>query len=254
MTRARHARLALPQRRLPHPRRRLLAHLRAACGRRSTRTRTRSTYITNGVHVPTFLAQEWSELFEQLPRLRLARSASTDRGFWQRVRRDPRPPVLERAAVAEGADAAPGALPRRPPALPQPRLARRTWIGCSSSPIPLNPNVLTIGFARRFATYKRATLLFEDLDWLRQLVCDDRAAGAVHLRRQGAPGRPAGPGPDPAASPQIARMPEFEGRILLVEDYDLRLARRLVSGRGRLAQQSDLSAGGERHLRHEGRA
>ena len=62
---------------------------------------------------------------------------------------------------------------------------------------PANPNVLTVGFGRRFATYKRATLLFKDLDALRQIVCDPRAAGAVPLRRQGAPRRPAGAGPDP---------------------------------------------------------
>jgi starch phosphorylase len=94
---------------------------------------------------------------------------------------------------------------------------------------PTNPNVLTIGFARRFATYKRATLLFENLDWLKQIVCDDQRpvvllfAGKAH----------------PADRPgqelirrivEISRLPELEGRLLLVEDYDLRLARRLVSG------------------------
>src|SRR5207344_2798861 len=39
---------------------------------------------------------------------------------------------------------------------------------------PVNPNVLTIGFARRFATYKRATLLFQDLTWLREIICDEQ--------------------------------------------------------------------------------
>jgi starch phosphorylase len=89
--------------------------------------------------------------------------------------------------------------------------------------------VLTIGFARRFATYKRATLVFEDLDWLRQLVCNDARpvlllfAGKAHPADQ--------PGQDLIRRvTQIARMPEFEGRVLLVEDYDLRLGRRLVSG------------------------
>jgi starch phosphorylase len=94
---------------------------------------------------------------------------------------------------------------------------------------PNDPKVLTIGFARRFATYKRSTLLFEQLDLLEELVNDAERpvlfifAGKAH----------------PADAPgqalmrriaEVARMPRFEGRILLVEGYDLRLARRLVAG------------------------
>jgi starch phosphorylase len=94
---------------------------------------------------------------------------------------------------------------------------------------PLDPNVLTIGFARRFATYKRATLMFENMDWLRQIINDaDRPvlfifAGKAH----------------PADKPgqelirrihEISRWPEFEGKLLMVEGYDLGFARRLVSG------------------------
>src|SRR4029079_5969230 len=97
---------------------------------------------------------------------------------------------------------------------------------------PANPNVLTIGFARRFATYKRATLLFEDLDWLREIIGDkDRPVLFLCAGK-----------PPPADEPgkefiqkitQLAARPEFEGRFLLVEGYDQRLARRLVSGGGR---------------------
>ncbi|MDP3282023.1 MAG: alpha-glucan family phosphorylase, partial [Nitrosomonas sp.] len=94
---------------------------------------------------------------------------------------------------------------------------------------PINPNVLTLGFARRFATYKRAALLFENLDWLRKIILDqDRPvllifAGKAH---------PADvPGQDVIRRiSQIAQFPEFEGRLLLIEGYDLRLARRLVAG------------------------
>jgi starch phosphorylase len=94
---------------------------------------------------------------------------------------------------------------------------------------PGNPNILTIGFARRFATYKRATLLFENLEWLRELISDPKRpvlflfAGKAH------------PADEPGKEfmrriTQVASMAEFEGRILLVEGYDLRLAKRLVSG------------------------
>ena len=61
----------------------------------------------------------------------------------------------------------------------------------------LDPDALTIGFARRFATYKRATLLLSQPDRLRALLARRRPAGAVRVRRQGAPGRPAGQGDDP---------------------------------------------------------
>ncbi|MDE2118356.1 MAG: alpha-glucan family phosphorylase, partial [Betaproteobacteria bacterium] len=94
---------------------------------------------------------------------------------------------------------------------------------------PANPNVLTIGFARRFATYKRAALLFENLDWLRQIMGDVERpvlfifAGKAH---------PADiPGQDLIRRvTQVSRMPEFEGKILILEGYDLRLSRRLVAG------------------------
>jgi glycogen phosphorylase len=94
---------------------------------------------------------------------------------------------------------------------------------------PANPNVLTIGFGRRFATYKRATLLFEDLEWLRQIVSDAQRpvlflfAGKAH---------PADvPGQDLIRRVmQVAQLPEFSGTIILIEGYDLRLARRMVSG------------------------
>jgi starch phosphorylase len=89
--------------------------------------------------------------------------------------------------------------------------------------------VLTVGFARRFATYTRATLLVQDLDWLRAITGDPARpvvfvfAGRAH---------PADvPGQDLIREiARVARLPEFEGRILLVEGYDLRLARRLVAG------------------------
>lgn len=94
---------------------------------------------------------------------------------------------------------------------------------------PENPNLLTVGFARRFATYKRATMLFSNLDWLREIVNNPERpvvfifAGKAH---------PADiPGQDLIRHiTRISKMPEFEGKILMVEGYDLALARKLVSG------------------------
>jgi glycogen phosphorylase len=93
----------------------------------------------------------------------------------------------------------------------------------------LDPSALTIGFARRFATYKRATLIFHDPDRIARLLEDAHRpvqilfAGKAHpkdepgkefLRRVG----------------EFATLPEFRGRIVLLDDYDMRLARLLVSG------------------------
>jgi starch phosphorylase len=94
---------------------------------------------------------------------------------------------------------------------------------------PSDLSVLTIGFARRFATYKRATLLFNNLDWLRGITSEPKRpivfifAGRAH---------PADvPGQDLIREiARVAKLPEFEGKLLLVEGYDLRLARRLVAG------------------------
>src|SRR6266576_3341635 len=93
----------------------------------------------------------------------------------------------------------------------------------------LSPAVLTIGFARRFATYKRADLLLRDRERLRRLLTDPRRpvqiifAGKAH------------PADDPGKRVlqqvfMAARDPSFEGRIAFLEDYELHLAHRLVAG------------------------
>ena len=184
-------------------------------------------YITNGVHVPTFLAQEWAEVFEKHLGFDWSQRL-TDAAFWQRVDEIPDHVFW---SVRQTLKSAMLHLVRF-------RISRQLFRNRGSEAHldrllkladPANPNVLTLGFARRFATYKRATLLFEDLKWLEQLLCNDARpvlllfAGKAHPADQ--------PGQDLIRRvTQIASMPQFEGRILMVEDYDLRLARRLVSG------------------------
>ena len=94
---------------------------------------------------------------------------------------------------------------------------------------PDNPNILTIGFARRFATYKRAALLFQDPTWLREIITQ---AGRPVLFLFAGKAHPADlPGQEIIRKiAEMAKLPEFEGRILLVEGYDLHLSRSLVAG------------------------
>jgi len=184
-------------------------------------------YVTNGVHVPSFLAPEWAEAFD---------------GFvgsgWHRHIDDPS--VLD-AILDMPDDVFWGVrqhLKARMLTLVQQRVRAQYFRNQGSEAHvdrllrladPANPNVLTIGFARRFATYKRATLLFDQLDWLKQIVATEGKpvvfifAGKAHPADE--------PGKEMIKRVfEVSSMPDFEGHILFVEGYDLRLARRLVPG------------------------
>ncbi|HHU41288.1 MAG TPA: glycosyltransferase family 1 protein, partial [Fermentimonas caenicola] len=93
----------------------------------------------------------------------------------------------------------------------------------------VNPNALLIGFSRRFATYKRAHLLFTDLDRLAKIVNNPKHpvqfifAGKAHPADGGGQGLI-------KQIVEISRRPEFLGKIIFLENYDMRLAKRLVSG------------------------
>ncbi len=184
-------------------------------------------YVTNGVHVPTFLAQEWADLFDNVFGYEW-RHRMSEPDFWSRideipdqlfwsVRQSLKSQMLQLVHFRKSAQhfRSHGS---------ESHLDRMLKFVDS-----YNPNVLTIGFARRFATYKRATLLFENLEWFREILSNEERpilflfAGKAHPADQ--------PGQDLIRQIQgIANMPEFEGKVMLVEGYDLGLARRLVSG------------------------
>lgn len=93
----------------------------------------------------------------------------------------------------------------------------------------VNPDALIIGFGRRFATYKRAHLLFSDLDRLAKIVNDpDRPVQFIFTGKA----HPADGGGQGLIKQiiEISRRPEFLGKIIFLENYDMRLAKRLVSG------------------------
>jgi starch phosphorylase len=185
------------------------------------------THVTNAVHVPTFLSPDWFNDFDRFLGFdwldRIADPAVSgrvdelpDHIVWSRhqflktqMLRLVRHRISTQHNRNRGSEA---------------HLDRMLRFAD-----PANPNVLTIGFGRRFATYKRATLLFQDLEWLRQIVSDAKRpvlfifTGKAHPADQ--------PGQELIRElTRISRLPDFEGRLLLVEGYDLRLARRLVSG------------------------
>jgi len=184
-------------------------------------------YVTNGVHVPTWLAPEWAETFDRFigsgwnrrlddPNAVDAVMDIPDHVFWStrqhlksRMFRLIQKRIRSQYARNQASEAHVDRILRFAD--------------------PMNPNVLTIGFARRFATYKRATLLFDELDWLREIVCNAERpvvflfAGKAHPADE--PGREM-----IRRVNEVASMRDFEGRILFIEGYDITLARALVSG------------------------
>ena len=185
------------------------------------------SYVTNGVHMPTFLAKEWPEVFVRFLGWDWSQHMA-DVSFWEKIDSIPDHQFW---SVRES-------LKSRMLQLVRHRISKQHFRNHGSEAHldrilkyadPANPNILTIGFARRFATYKRATLLFVDLGWLHQILGDAERpvlfifAGKAH---------PADiPGQDLIRRvTEISRMPEFEGKILMLEGYDLRLARRMVAG------------------------
>ena len=147
-------------------------------------------HITNGVHVPTWLAPQMSRLYdrhlglewraaERRGRRSGRASKSVDDGELWETHLSLKARLIDvRAPAGRGAG-------RR--AASESRGSDR-----SASARMLSPDALTIGFARRFATYKRANLILRDLERLAAMVNDPQAAGAVRLRRQGASARRAG--------------------------------------------------------------
>ena len=116
----------------------------------------------------------------------------------------------------------------------------------------LDPDALTIGFARRFATYKRATLLFRDVGRLKRILCNPERpvqiviAGKAHPKDH--PGKTL-----IREIVQLSRDPELSRRLVFVEDYGMQVARETGAGRGPLAEQPPPRRGSLRHQRHEGR-
>ena len=117
----------------------------------------------------------------------------------------------------------------------------------------LDPGVLTVGFARRFATYKRATLLLSRPERLkRMLLAPDRPVQFVFAGK-------AHPADDAGKEmiqqiEEFARDPHVRHRFVFIDDYDISVARALYPGLRRVAEHASPSAGGLRHERHEGGA
>ena len=93
----------------------------------------------------------------------------------------------------------------------------------------LNPNALTIGFARRFATYKRATLIFKDLERITQILNDSNKPVQLIFAGKAHPADKEGQDLIKRIH-EISMMPQFKGKIFLLENYNIAMSQYLVSG------------------------
>jgi starch phosphorylase len=184
------------------------------------------TYVTNGVHAPTFMARDWLNLFDM--RFSEWRNKLLDVDFWQCIdeipdhrfwslRQELKSQMLNETYKRT--------VKRYKRNHSNDALLRRVTHNITEP----ETDILVLGFARRFATYKRATLLFSDLKRLARLLNDpDRPvllifAGKAHPKDD--------PGQDLIRSIQkLACSPEFLGKIIFLEGYNMAMARNLVAG------------------------
>lgn len=181
-------------------------------------------YVTNGVHFPTWAATEWRKLYAQYFDETFMSDQSNEK-IWQNIYNVPDDVIWDTRM----------ALKKKLTDYIRSKF-RETWLKNQGDPSrvvslleKINPNALMIGFCRRFATYKRAHLLFTDLDRLSKIVNDPEHPVQFLFSGKAHPADGAGQGLIKKIY-EISQRPEFLGKIIFLEDYDMCLARRLVSG------------------------
>jgi len=184
-------------------------------------------YVTNGVHIPTFMAREWVNLFDM--RFREWRNKFTDQDYWS-YRLDEIPDhrfwSLRQELKTQMMEAVSHVTLRRFHRTGYSEAMIRRITQFVSKP---ERNPLVIGFARRFATYKRATLLFRNPDRLSRLLNNPERPVILIFAGKAHPNDI--PGQDLIrAIHDYSLKPEFIGKIILLEGYDIALARKLVMG------------------------
>ena len=181
-------------------------------------------YVTNGVHFPTWTATEWRKLYAKYFDKNYIYDQSNE-SLWHAIYNVPDAEIWETRM----------ALKKKLVDYIREKFAA-TWLKNQGDPSrvvtlleSITPNALYIGFCRRFATYKRAHLLFTDLKRLSKIVNNPERPVKFIFSGKAHPADGAGQGLIKRIF-EISQRPEFLGKIIFLEDYDMQLARRLVSG------------------------
>ena len=181
-------------------------------------------YVTNGVHFPTWTATEWRKVYAKYLDKNYIYDQSNE-SLWHAIYNVPDAEIWETRM----------ALKKKLVNYIREKFAA-TWLKNQGDPSrvvalldSITPNALYIGFCRRFATYKRAHLLFTDLERLSKIVNNPERPVKFIFSGKAHPADGAGQGLIKKIF-EISQRPEFLGKIIFLEDYDMQLARRLVSG------------------------
>lgn len=181
-------------------------------------------YVTNGVHFPTWTATEWRKLYAKYFDKNYIYDQSNE-SLWHAIYNVPDAEIWETRM----------ALKKKLVDYIREKFAD-TWLKNQGDPSrvvtlleSITPNAIYIGFCRRFATYKRAHLLFTDLERLSKIVNNPERPVKFIFSGKAHPADGAGQGLIKRIF-EISQRPEFLGKIIFLEDYDMQLARRLVSG------------------------
>jgi phosphorylase/glycogen(starch) synthase len=179
-------------------------------------------YVTNGVHYPTWTAKEWRNLYESAnPDLEKDYpkpawdqiSNIADQKIWS-IRNNQRKRLIEHIKVRlNNPDIIKYESPRHVVEIQE----------------RISDKALTIGFARRFATYKRAHLLFKDLKRLSDILNNEKHPVQLFFAGKAHPNDKMGQDLIKRII-EISKMPEFVGKILFLQNYDMELARKMVQG------------------------
>ena len=181
-------------------------------------------YVTNGVHMPTWAASEWKTIYKKyLPKEWMGDQSNLD--MWKAYADIP-DEIIWNTRMS---------LKRKMMDYIKDQF-KEDWMKNQGDPgriiqalNEMNPNNLVIGFGRRFATYKRAHLLFTDLERLDKLVNNPNYPVQFLFTGKAHPADGGGQGLIKRII-EISRMPQFLGKIIFLENYDMRLAKRLISG------------------------
>ena len=182
------------------------------------------SYVTNGVHLPTWTSSDWKAVYEKYFTKAFYADQSNMK-IWEGVYKIPDQEIwntrmtLKMKLIDYIKDQ-----------------FRENWLKNQGDPSrivsvleAINPNALIIGFGRRFATYKRAHLIFTDLERLEKIVNDPLHPVQFLFTGKAHPADGGGQGLIKRII-EISRMPQFLGKIIFLENYDMRLAKRLVCG------------------------
>ncbi|MDR2533436.1 MAG: alpha-glucan family phosphorylase [Tannerellaceae bacterium] len=182
------------------------------------------TWVTNGVHMPTWAANEWKRFYySHFGKYFINDQSNPD--HWENIYRASDEEIwnIRQALKNKLVDYIKAQF-------------EGSWLKNQGDPSKvvsileqINPNALFIGFGRRFATYKRAHLLFTDLDRLSRIVNNEKRPIQFIFTGKAHPADGGGQGLIKHII-EISRRPEFLGKIIFLENYDMRLARRLISG------------------------